>query len=408
MLVRRPKGLPRTENTCSGESRLTRKLRVLVLIDRPITTGGGERMASVIAARLDPVRFERVLCSTRSNPVETFEAELQERGVRVVVLERGSKLALWAWWPLVALLRRERIDVIHAHKFGSNLWGSILGRLARVPVVIAHEHSWSYEGQPLRRFLDRHIIARGADVIVAVSREDRRRMIELEKIDPTMVRFIPNGIAPLEQRGHDVRAELGIRPGVPVLAAVGQLRPEKALEVLIDAARHLLLRFPELKVLIVGHGPEEEALQQLVAQASLEATVIFLGRRRDVPDVLAAIDVAVCCSDFEGSPLSVMEYMAAGKPVVATRVGGIPDLIDHGVHGLLVSPRRPEELADALADLLNDHDLRTEMGERGRLRQQREFSLDALVRSIEDLYEDLFQRTGRAKSEGWAPLPRPD
>lgn len=381
---------------------------MLVLIDRPITTGGGERMASVITARLDAGRFERVLCSTRSNPAETFEAELEERGVRVVVLDRRSKLALWAWWPLVALLRRERIDVIHAHKFGSNLWGSILGRLARVPVVIAHEHSWSYEGQLLRRLLDRHIIARGADVIVAVSREDRRRMIELEKIDPKTIQFIPNGIAPLESRGHDVRAELGINPDVPVLATVGQLRPEKALEVLIDAARHLLPRFPELKVLIVGHGPEEEALRNLVAQASLETTVIFLGRRADVPDVLAAIDVAVCCSDFEGSPLSVMEYMAAGKPVVATRVGGIPDLVDHGVHGLLVSPRRPEELADALSELLRDHDLRTKMGERGRLRQQREFSLDVLVRSIEDLYEELFQQTGRAKSEAWAPFPRSD
>ena len=241
----------------------------------------------------------------------------------MLVLEREARRSRSGpgRWPLISYLRRERVDVIHAHKFGSNLWGSILGRLTRVPVVIAHEHSWSYAGQPLRRFLDREVIARGADVIVAVSRKDQRRMTEVEKIEPATIRFIPNGIAPPERSGHDLRAELGIADGAPVVATVGQLRPEKALGVLIEAAKHLVPRFPELRVLIVGHGPVEHELRRLVAEASLEHTVLFLGRRSDVPDVLDAIDVAVCCSDFEGSPLSVMEYMAAGRPVVATRVG---------------------------------------------------------------------------------------
>jgi glycosyltransferase involved in cell wall biosynthesis len=385
---------------------LRRKLRVLVLIDRPITTGGGERVASVLAGMLDADRYVRVLCSTRSSPAQTFEEELTERGVRILVLKRTSKLALWAWGPFLRFLRRERIDVLHAHKFGSNLWGTILGRLSRVPVVIAHEHSWSYSGQPLRRFLDREVIARGADAVVAVSREDERRMVEVEGIEPSTIRFIPNGIPTPERKGHDLRAELRLSESTPVVASVGQLRPEKALEVLIAAAKRLTPEFAELRVLIVGHGPAGDELQRLVAEAALEDTVLFLGRRNDVPDVLDAIDVAVCCSDREGSPLSVMEYMAAGKPVVATSVGGVPDLIDDGVHGLLVPPRRPDELADAVALLLSNRDRRLQMGERARIRQQEEFSFAAFVRRVEDLYDELFAQTSRAKGEGWTPFPR--
>ena len=104
--------------------------------------------------------------------------------MRVLGLKRTSAAQVWAWWPLYRLLRRERVDVLHAHKFGSNLWGTVIGRLARVPVIVAHEHTWSFEGQPLRRLGDREVIARGSSAFIAVSREDRRRMIEIERIDP--------------------------------------------------------------------------------------------------------------------------------------------------------------------------------------------------------------------------------
>ena len=379
---------------------------MLTLIDRPITTGGGERVASVVAEQLDSRRFVRFLCSSRSSPVPTFEERLRAAGVQVLTLERTSKVAVWTWRPLVSLLRRERIDVLHAHKFGSNLWGTVIGRLARVPVVIAHEHSWSYEGQPARRLLDREVIARGADAFVAVSREDERRMVAVEGVDPAVIRFIPNGIPAQHRLGHDVRAELGLQPDAPVIATVGQLRSEKALDLLIAAAGELVHRFPALRVLIVGDGPEDATLRRAAAAAGLGETVLFLGRRGDVPDVLAAADVAVCCSDREGSPLSVMEYMAAGIPVVATRVGGVPDLIEPEVHGLLVPRGQAPPLATALARLLADGALRAQMGGRARERQQREFDLDVMVRSIEDLYCELFEKTARARAEGWMSAAR--
>jgi glycosyltransferase involved in cell wall biosynthesis len=321
-------------------------------------------------------------------------------GVKVVSLDRRSAAAVWDWRPLYSLLRRERTDILHSHLFGSNLWGSLVGRLAGVPVVVAHEHTWSFQGEPVRRFLDREVIARLADVVLAVSGEDRRRMIEIEGIDPRNVRLLPNGIAPSAPAGgQDVRAELGIPDDALVVAAVTVLRPQKALDVLIEAAGLLAPDFPNLRVLIAGRGTERGPLEQLVSERRLNGTVTFVGLRRDVPDLLAATDIAVSSSDFEGSPLSIIEYLSAGKAVVATRVGGVPDIVEDGVHGLLVERRDPPALAGALARLLRDPGLRSEMGERGRERQQREFTLEAMVRRVEELYEQMFLASVRGRRE---------
>jgi glycosyltransferase involved in cell wall biosynthesis len=372
-----------------------RKLRVLTLVDKPTVTGGAERLAAVVAMRLDPARFESVLCASRRTDEPLLDRELEEAGIGVLALGRRSKLDVLAWRPLVSLLR-DGVDVVHAHMFGSNVWGTVLGRLSGVPVVVAHEHTWSFQGRPLRRFLDRELVARWADVFVAVSGEDRRKMIEVEGVDPAKIRLIPNGIpSPGNGAVAHVRAELGIGPDAPVLGIVCELRAQKALEVLFEAAASLLSEFPALKVLVAGDGPERARLEETARRLGVAGTVLFLGIRRDIPAVLAAVDVAVLCSDYEGSPLSVMEYMAAGKPVVSTRVGGVPELVTEEVHGLLVEPRDPAALAEAVARLLRDPDLAKRLGAQGRERQQREFSLEAMVRRVENLYEELWLASGR-------------
>jgi glycosyltransferase involved in cell wall biosynthesis len=372
------------------------KLRVVTLVDR-LGTGGAERLAIQTTTRLDPERFDRTLVASRDFDVAISKqhvanalADLRAADVRVIGLNRTSARQVWAWWPLYRLLRRERVDVLHAHKFGSNLWGTIVGRLARVPVIVAHEHTWSYEGQPLRRLADRAVIARGSSAFVAVSREDQRRMIEIEHIRPEDTLFIPNGIpAPPPASGADVRAELGIAADAPLIGTVSVLRPQKALDVLLRASRILVEDFPGLRVLIAGEGDRREALEQLTDELGLGDTVMFLGVRTDVPDVLAALDVAVSSSDFEGSPLSVMEYMEAARPVVATRVGGIPDLIEDGEQGLVVEPQDPAGFAAAVAQLLRDPERARRMGERGRERRRTEFDIDVMVRRLEGLYEEL-------------------
>lgn len=382
------------------------RVRVVTLVDILSSHGGAEHFALLIATRLNPERFDSTLCVSRwppSSPADTDPSaqqaleRLDEAGVRLLGLARRRKIEVVPWVRLGRFLRRERVQVLHTHKFGSNVWGTPVGRIARVPVVLAHEHTWSYVGQPLRRFLDRELVARAADRFIAVSRADQRRMVEVEGVDPRRTLFVPIGIVPSPPPdGRDVRAELGIAPGVPTIGVVGLLRPQKAHHVLLRATALLAREWPGIQVLLVGDGPERAELERLARDLGLQDAVRFLGYRPDVPDVLRALDIAVCCSDFEGSPAAVLEYMDAALPVVATEVGGIPDLIEPGVHGLLVPAGDPEALADALAELLRDPARARRMGALGQERRRAEFDLDVMVRRFEDLYCELLSERGCA------------
>jgi glycosyltransferase involved in cell wall biosynthesis len=370
------------------------------MLDRSSGFGGAERLAVALATRLDRSAFESHLCFTRPPAREVLD-ELEHSSVRILELDRSSRVDLAAWRRFRAFLQLEGIDVVHAHKFGSNIWATAVGR-GSAPVVIAHEHSWSFQGQALRRLADRELIARRADVVLAVSHADRARMISVEGIDAGRIRVIANAIPPLPNRtGGDVRAELGLVPDAPLVGSVGGLRPAKAYEDLFRAAALLRPEFPELHVAVAGRGPQQRRLEEVIRALGLVGRVTLLGARRDVADVLASLDIAVSSSVSEGSPLAVMEYMAAGKAIVATRVGGVPDLIADGVHGLLVDPSRPEQLAAAIATLLRDPVRRDAMGREARLRQRNEFDLDRMVERLQLLYEELARAAAlRAAVEG--------
>lgn len=380
----------------SPQAGVRRLPHVLSLVDG--LTGGGEILARLITVHLDPNRYRRTLCVARGSDapedVARVREELEEAGATLLMLNRSNRADLTPWIALVRYLRSESVDVLHAHKFGSNVWASLLRGPARTPVVIAHEHTWSYEGQPLRRFLDRWLISRRCDRIIAVSDLDRRRMIEIERIDPGRIVRVHSGIPTLQPTGHDVRSELGIPSEALVLASIGDLRPQKAYEVLLEATADLRRSHPSLRVLIAGEGPERPILEQMLDSMGLRDTIQLLGRRADVADVLAACDVAVCCSDFEGTPLAVIESMAAGKPVVATRVGGLPDVVEDGVTGVLVEPRSPTRLAGAIDGLLTRPDRALEMGARGRERQRSELTMDVTLRHLDILYRELLDARG--------------
>jgi glycosyltransferase involved in cell wall biosynthesis len=377
-----------------------RRLCVVTVIDR-LMTSGAEIVATRVAMGLDRSRFESIICSTRrSDPGDV--AMVEAAGARVLSLDRRSRVELWRWRPLLSLLRSGRVDVLHAHKFASNVWTGALSHAADVPVVLAHEHTWSFSGNPLRRLLDRELVARSVDAFLCVSDEDRRRMVEVEGIAAEKVRTIPNGIPPVPRGdGARIRRELGIPPDAPTLGTVCGLRAQKAVEVLIETAALLVPAHPELRVLVAGDGPERNRLEQLASERGLGRSVLFLGQRShdEVPDILDALDVAVSSSDFEGSPLAVLEWMAAGKAVVATAVGGVPALIEDGVHGLLVPPRAPERMAAAIDQLLRRPDLRASLGAAAAGRQRAEFALDVMLERLERLYVDLYLASERGRLE---------
>jgi glycosyltransferase involved in cell wall biosynthesis len=388
----------------------TNKLRVLTMTDGIV--GGGEGLARQISQRLDPERFESTLCATRWQATQSPEeeqalAELAEAGTDFIGMTRSSRFDLGEWRTLLREMRERRIDVLHTHKIGSNFWGAMLAPRVPVPVFIAHEHTWSWEGQPLRRLIDRRLIAPRAAAFLAVSRADQRRMTEIEGIPAEKTRFIPIGIPPPQASnpGADIRAELGIGDDQPLVGAVGTLRPQKAYDVLIRAAAPLRAEFPRVRLVIVGgeesaDTTEKPRLEQLVRDLHLEDNVTLLGFRPDSYDLIRGFDVAAMSSNYEGSPQSVLECMEAAKPVVATRVGGIPDMVRDGETGLLVEPQDPEGLASAIAALLRDPDRAEAMGRAGQELRRGEFRIETMVGRLEALYEELYEAAAAADRGG--------
>jgi glycosyltransferase involved in cell wall biosynthesis len=375
---------------------------VLTLTDA-IGHGGAERIAVDLTLRLDPTRFRRSLCVTRPSPAASAAAQEDHRrlvaaDVDVLSLDRRSFADVTALGPLVRRIVGGRVDVIHAHKFGSNVWAAVLGRALQVPVVIAHEHTWSFEGQWLRLHLDRHVVGRWADAVVAVSEADRARMISMVRMPAEHVVLIPNGISFTPQGDRsETRRRLGLDPDVPVLVQTAVLRPQKAIEVMLEAMAIVRTSHPRAQLLVVGPGDPTE-LRGTAARLGVGDAVSFLGGRSDVPAVLAAADLGVLSSHFEGSPLAVLEYMGAGLPVVATNVGGLPQMVVDGETGVLTPPRQPSALAAAVSRLLGDPALAARMGRAGRARQQAEFSLDAMTARVTELYDRLLAGRRRLAS----------
>jgi glycosyltransferase involved in cell wall biosynthesis len=365
-----------------------RRLRVLSVLDSPTDQGGAERFALGLVSHLPRDRFEPWVCSTRFATPEASES-LADAGVSHISLRRTGKFDVYRLGGLAMLLKLGRFDVVHAHMFGSNVWGTVLGKLCNVPVIIAHEHNWSYTGELMRRTIDRHVIARYATRFVAVSESNRTRMIKLEGIPAEKVLVLPTAYIPhRETNPTDIRAELGLAPDARIIGVAATLRVEKALEVMISAVAQVVQRFPDAHLVIAGDGPQREALEAQVATMGLAGHVHFLGERRDVTPILQTVDVGALSSDWEGMPLFVLECMATFTPVVATNVGGLPEVVEHDRTGLLVPPRDPAALAQAIGALLADPERGRRLAE-GAAERMHAFTIDAVAHRFADLYEQL-------------------
>jgi glycosyltransferase involved in cell wall biosynthesis len=378
------------------------RIRVLTLArDVGSGYGGAEKVAFEFCRRLDERRFKSYLCTTRAphhtrvDSVARDRRELAARGIEVLDLNRRAHHDVLPWRHVYSLMARERIDILHAHMPRASGPAAVLARLARVPVVISHEHGSALEGKIGRRVVDRLLVAPLSTRMLAVSEWDRRNIIELEHIPPERIEVLPNGIPAPPETGPDARLELGVPDGVPLIGAIGRLFVEKGYDDLIRAVALLRDRGRELRCVILGDGHYEPVLRALIAELGVEDQVWLVGRRSDVPDVIRALDVAVLCSKREGSPLAMLEYMAGGAPIVATAVGGVPELIRDGESGLLVPPNDPGALAEGIDRLLGDRELARRLGEAGRVRQRAEYDLDVVVGRLERMYVELLERARR-------------
>lgn len=364
-------------------------MRILQLVIGGDVAGGqvvALQIARAARARGDDVAF------VAPRPGSFVELALHE-GFRVHRLALGRTFQLGRAAALARLLRRERTDLLHTHALAAaNVLARLGARLAGVPVV-AHlhiENRFRAPTAPLLRRLD-SATARLCARLVAVS-DDTRRAYERQGYPAGRIEVVHNGV---ELDGawpatDGVRAELGIPAGAPLVGEIARLCEVKGQRELI----HALPLLPEARVLFVGGdlergGAFKRALERDAERLGVRDRVVFTGHRHDARRLLAELDVLVLPAWTEGLPLVVLEAMAQRRPVVATPVGGTPEVVADGETGLLVPPRDPAALAGALRRLLDDPDLRRRMGEAGRRRVAERFSAAAMVARVLEIYDEV-------------------
>ena len=374
---------------------MTKHVNLLLFITE-LNIGGAERIVEQLATRLPRDRYDvKVACLYAP---EAVGADIRAAGIPVIHLDMRSKLDLRAPYRLFRLLREQNIHILHAHLFHANLLAATIGRLAQTPAIIATRHSVEMGGGH-REWINR-LVRSSRDAVVTVSREVYEAEARRSGIDPGKLVMIPGGVKISDFDEVDqvlvkrLRDEWGIQPESYLIGTVGRFVEPKGYIYLLDTLVRLRGQTSEVKALLVGGGALRPAMEEKAEALGLSDSVIFTGIRRDVPEILALLDVFVLPSLWEGLPIALLEAMAAGLPVVATRVGGVPEVVVDGVTGLLVPPRDPGALSEAVLTLLQAPDLRRKMGQAGQERVREHFSVERMVKQTEDLYVSLLKEKG--------------
>lgn len=375
-----------------------RPVRVLQVVIS-LVPGGAERLVIEISKRLHPALHTTVCCLDDRGE---WASEVEQAGIQVVALGRRPGFHPSLGRRLADLADSVGATVLHCHQYSPFVYGC-LAALHRPDLrVVYTEHGRLSDAPPsTKRRLANRILARRPVDIAVVSRE-LRAYLETGGFGSDRVRVIYNGIEPgLEPRPADrdrARDALGLPQSAVVFGTVARLDPVKDLVTLIEAFELTRLSVPNGMLAIIGDGPERSALAARARALGMASRVRFVGMRRDARALLPALDVFVNSSTSEGVSLTILEAMAAGLPVVATRVGGTPEVVLDDRTGLLVSPRDPAELAAALVVLAGSTECRTALGRAGRIRMMTEFSLDRMVDDYVHAYCDVrSERVCRAR-----------
>jgi glycosyltransferase involved in cell wall biosynthesis len=367
-------------------------VRVFYLVDT-LNVGGTESQMAATALHLSRLRYDvTVGCLRAEGPLLNL---LMNAGIPVVEFPKKKTLlslnGMYQLLRIVFFILRNKFQVIHTHDLWANLLGVPAAWLAGTPIIVSSRRyladlEWY---TPWRSRIMRTIYRLSTHVVVN-SEPVRDLLLTRYGLHPEKVRVIRNAV---DSRRFVVirrdKKELlpGIDEGVKLIAVVANMySPVKGHHRLVDAARTVCRLHPDATFLLIGDGPERSKVEKQVATAELGKNFIFLGRRKDVPELLACCDLSVLPSEAEGLPNAVLEAMAAGLPVVATRVGGTPEIIEHDVSGLLVSSQDTEALAGAIVRILENRDLAARLAQAGQKRMRTHFSFDRLLAELERLY----------------------
>lgn len=353
---------------------------------------GGERYVELLARHLDRSRFRMEVILPAEGPLSGTLAAL---AVPVHLIDLGRLIRPWAIRELANLLRRLSPHLLQSHGARSNFYARLAGRLARVPVIVSTVHNSLYDypvssaRKALYLALDR-LAAPLSHRILCVAEALARDLVERSHIPSEKITVIRNGVDivrfnPSKADAGRIRKEFGLQTA-PTVGMVGRMTPQKNYPDFLRALALVRTVIPTVRALLVGDGPDRPAIEALATQLDLVQACRFTGVRDDIPDLLAAMDVVVLASVSEGLPFVVLEALSLGRPVVATTVNGVPELVEDGCTGLLVPPRDPRALAEGMVAILRNPELGRALGMAGRNVIETRFSLGLMIQRLEGFY----------------------
>lgn len=365
---------------------------LFVFVSMPV--GGAEQLCFELLKGLDPQRYHALTCCIGSKGV--VGKEIERAGFEVIELGRmkSRQFDFGAVLDLRNLMKERKIDIVHTNMYHANLYGRLGALLLRRgrPAVVTAIHS-VYNETKWHRLIINRVLNRYTDRILAVSEPAKDDIVRFEKAPVEKVVVFPPGVdfgrldVPLSR--EEAKARIGLAGSELVIGTVGRLIAAKRHGLLMQAMAVLREKGHQARLLIVGGGPMEESLRQQAAELQIEDRVLLLGIRRDVPQLLKAMDVFVMSSVYEGTPVALLEAMAAGLPCVITSVPGMVTLLGGEGFGRIVPSGDELSMADAIADLLLSENKRLEYGQAVRQRAREQYGREAMIGRLESIYRDI-------------------
>lgn len=372
-----------------------KRIRIVYLLPE-LKWGGSEKHAIQLASGLRERGHDaRIVCLFREGPLGD---EAREKGIPFTCLNLPYRWGIRTLLGIQDWIRSHPVDVLHTYLFGFHLFAGLPARLLKIPVLLSSRREIPHWQKGRHRWLEK-VGNLFVDQIVCVSKAVEKWALEKEGIPPEKVLTIYNGVDvnrfnPARIQSF-VRREFQIPSGTPLIGTVANMATEKGYPDLLEAAQLILQKSPEARFLFVGFGPREGEIRERAQKIAGHEQIIFTGARTDIPNLIGAMDVFVLASVIEGFPNVLLEALAMAKPVVATEVGGIPELIESGRNGILVPPRDGRALAEAVLSLFKNPEGARAMGRRGMEKIRKSFTLERMFDQYEALYLSLLQSKGR-------------
>jgi len=374
----------------------SQKIKLLQMLTN-FHIGGTERQVANLALGIDSSHFDLHLACLRNSgelltELETLRVPREEFRIGPLY----SPKTFWQGIRLARYVRRNLIQIVHSYGFYPNVFTVPVARMAGASIVVASIRDTGDILSPIQRRVQK-MVCKLADCVLVNAEAIRESLIQ-QGYDPCNIVVIRNGITvsrfERKQRGAILRQELGLPAAARLVGVFSRLNRMKGVEYFLEAAKVLAERLPDVCFLVVGDGGIRPELEERAARLGLGGRIVFTGFRSDIPDLLSEAAVSVLPSLSEGISNTLLESMASGVPVVATRVGGNPEVVEDGVSGLLVPPRDSAALAAAIGRILEDEQLASALGQAGMRRVSELFSIESSVHQTEHLYERLVEAKG--------------